>query len=142
MLRILLADDHEFVRKGLLILLQEEFPSATIAEANETQSLITQALSQDWDIVISDLSMPGGGGFKALQAILLEKPDQPMLIMSIHFEEQYALKAIQSGARGFMNKADSPDEFIGAVKTILSGKSYIPSILKKKTGATHEADGR
>ncbi len=125
MLRILIADDHEIVRRGIRQILQEEFSFAQIEEAFDTDSLINKALSQSWDIIVSDLAMPGGGGLEALLRIREKTPETPVLILSIYPEEQYALRVIKAGASGYLNKDAAPEQLVTAVQRVLSGKRYL-----------------
>jgi two-component system, NarL family, invasion response regulator UvrY len=125
MLRILVADDHEIVRKGIKQILTEEFSFVEIGEAFDRPSLVEKALAESWDIIISDLSMPGGGGFEAIKQILHQKPRQPILIVSFYPEEQYATRAFRAGASGFLNKSTATEELINAVRVILSGRRYL-----------------
>ena len=132
MMKILIADDHEIVRHGLKRTLLEEFSFAEIAEAGDATELVNKAVSGNWDIVISDLAMPGGGGITALKKIKEINPDLPVLILSIYPEEQYALRVMNAGGSGYLNKDAAGDELIKAVNKILSGKRYFPdSILEK-----------
>jgi DNA-binding NarL/FixJ family response regulator len=134
MLKILIADDHEVVRRGIKEILLEGLSFIEIGEAGDTSSLVDKALEADWDIVISDLSMPGGGGIEALKRILENKPGQKILIITIYPEEQYATRVFQAGAAGFLNKDTAPDQLIKAVQTILDGKRYIqPGLADKIT---------
>ena len=129
MLRVLIADDHEIVRKGLKQILLEEYSFAQIEEAHDTTSLVDKALAGKWDIIISDLAMPGGGGLEGLSRIRAKLPFQRILILSIYPEEQYAIRVMKSGASGFLNKNTAPEELIKAITCILSGRRYIqPSI--------------
>lgn len=125
MLKVLIADDHEIVRRGIKQILQGEFPFAYIEEAGDTTTLINKATASIWDIIVSDLAMPGGGGLEALRQIHLYSPDVPVLILSIYPEEQYALRVIKAGAAGYLNKDAAPEELINVVHKILSGKKYI-----------------
>lgn len=125
MLKFLIADDHEIVRRGLKQIILEEFTFAQVEEAGDTATLITKALGGDWNIVISDLAMPGGGGLEALRRIKEQFPDLPVLILSIYPSDQYALRVIKAGAAGYVNKDTAPDELVKAVQHILSGKRYI-----------------
>lgn len=132
MLRLLIADDHEIVRKGLRQILLEEYSFAEVEEAWDTPSLVEKAFSKEWDLIISDLIMPGGNGLEALSRIREKLPLQRMLIISIYPEDQYAIRVLKSGASGFLNKDTAPEELIRAVKSILSGRRYIqPSISEK-----------
>jgi len=125
MVKILIADDHEIVRRGLKELLEDAFPSIKIKEAADTNTLIKMALAEKWDIVLSDLSMPGGGGLEALRRIREKRKDLPVLIISYHPAEYYALRVIKAGAAGFINKSTASGELVKAIKLILSGKKYI-----------------
>lgn len=132
MLRVLIADDHAVVRRGIRQILTEGLSFPHIGEAPETIELIRMALEEDWDIIISDISMPGGGGLEALKAIRKQKPTQPILIVSIFPEEHYAVKVLSLGAAGYLNKDAATEELLNAVKIILSGRRYIQPIIAEK----------
>lgn len=140
MLRILIADDHSVVRKGLKQILLDEFSSALIEEVADAEALIKKVMSSQWDVVISDLSMPGRSGLDALQQIKSSHPNLPVLILSIHPEEQYALRALKSGASGYLTKDAAPDELVKAVQKILLGKKYISQSIAEKLANTFSAD--
>jgi DNA-binding NarL/FixJ family response regulator len=127
MLRILIADDHAIVRKGLKQILLEEYPSAEIGETGDAESLIAKTSNEKWDVVICDLNMPGRSGLDALHQIKLLSPNLPVLIMSIYSEDQYALRTIRSGAAGYLNKEHIHDELINAIQTVMQGKKFITS---------------
>jgi len=134
MLRILIADDHEVVRRGIKEILLEGFSLVEIGEATDTTSLVIKAVEEPWDIIISDLSMPGGGGIEAVGRIREKKPGQKILIITIYPEEQYAIRVMRAGASGFLNKDIAPDELIKAVHCILDGRKYIqPSLAEIMT---------
>jgi len=132
MLRILIADDHGVVRKGLRQILLDEFPTAKIEEVADAEELIKKVMGDKWDVVVSDLSMPGRSGLDALQQIKLSHPQLPVLILSIHPEEQYALRALKSGASGYLSKDTAPDELVKAVQKVLLGKKYISQSIAEK----------
>lgn len=132
MLRILIADDHTVVRKGLRQILLDEFPTAVIEEVADAEALIKKVMAAQWDVVVSDLSMPGRSGLDALQQIKLSYPNLPVLILSIHPEEQYALRALKSGASGYLSKDTAPDELVKAVQKALLGKKYISQAIAEK----------
>jgi two-component system, NarL family, invasion response regulator UvrY len=125
MLRILIADDHEIVRRGLKQILLEGFSFAYIEEAGDCPTLVAKAIAAPWDIVVSDLAMPGGGGLEALKQIRQQVPDLPILILSIYPEDQYALRVMKAGAAGYLNKDAAPEELVTAVNRILSGRRFI-----------------
>ena len=136
MLRILIADDHTVVRKGLKQILLDEFPTAEIAEVANAEELIKNVMGAHWDVVVSDLSMPGRSGLDALQQIKISHPALPVLILSIHPEEQYALRALKSGASGYLSKDTAPDELVKAVQKVLLGKKYISQSIAEKLANT------
>lgn len=131
-LRILIADDHAVIRKGLKQILIESFPDAYIGEAVDAEEIIAKTISESWDIVITDLSMPGRSGLDAIQDIRLNFPKMPILMLSIHPEEQYAIRALKSGASGYISKDAATEELVSAVKRLLSGKKYISSAIADK----------
>ena len=140
MLRILIADDHSVVRKGLKQILLDEFPAAMIAEVADAEELIKKVMSAKWDVVVSDLSMPGRSGLDALKQIKLSFPHLPVLILSIHPEEQYALRALKAGASGYLSKDTAPDELVKAVQKVLLGKKYISQGIAEKLANTFSSD--
>lgn len=139
-MRILIADDHTVVRKGLRQILLDEFPGADIEEVSDGGELVKKVMLGKWDVVVSDLSMPGRSGLEALQQIKLSHPDLPVLILSIHPEEQYALRALKSGASGYLSKDTAPDELVKAVQKVLLGKKYISQAIAEKLANTFSTD--
>lgn len=135
MLKILIADDHELVRSGIKQILLEEFSSLEIKEVIDTGSLIKAATQENWNLIISDISMPGGGGIDALPKILGKVPTHRILIISVYPPDQYAVQALRAGAFGFLNKDTAPEELINAVKTILFGHRYVHPLFAEKMGA-------
>ncbi len=132
MLRVLIADDHEIVRRGLKQILLEGFSFAQIEEANDCPSLVDKALTGSWDIIVSDLAMPGGGGLEALKQLRQHASAVPVLILSIYPEDQYALRVMKAGASGYLNKDAAPEELVTAVNRILSGRRYITEGVAEK----------
>jgi two-component system invasion response regulator UvrY len=134
--RILIADDHTVVRKGLKQILQDAFPSAFIEEVADAEGLLKRVFSEDWDVVISDISMPGRSGLDVLQQIRQSHPRLPILILSMHPEDQYAIRVLRAGASGYLNKNSAPEELVKAINQVLLGKKYItPSIAEKLVNA-------
>ena len=132
MMHILIADDHAVVRKGLSQILLEEFSTAVIGEVDNSEDLIKKAMEGHWDVIISDLSMPGRSGLDALHQLKEILPDTPVLIMSIHPEDHYAIRALKAGAAGYLTKATAPKELVKAVRLVLEGRKYIsPSTAEK-----------
>jgi two-component system invasion response regulator UvrY len=132
MLRILIADDHTVVRKGLRQILLEEFPTAEITETADAAALFLKVLREDWDVVITDISMPDKSGLEVLQQIRRDHPRLPVLILSAHSEDQYAIRALKAGASGYLCKDSASEELVTAIRRILLGKKYITSSLAEK----------
>ncbi|HWR34145.1 MAG TPA: response regulator transcription factor [Chitinophagaceae bacterium] len=142
-MHILIADDHSIVYRGIKQLLLEEYPFAIIEEASDAEELIQKAISGKWDVVISDINMPGRSGIDALQEIKMAVPDLPVLIMSMYPEEQYAIRALKAGASGYLGKETIHYYLIRAVEKILSGKKFItPSIAEKLADSLGEESGK
>lgn len=136
MIRILIADDHAIVRKGLKHLLLEEYPTAVIDEVKDAESLIFKSVNNEWDVVICDMSMPGRSGLDALTQIKQATPRLPVLIISMHPEDQYALRVLKAGASGYIGKDTVHNDLIKAVQTVLLGKKFItPSVAEKLANA-------
>jgi two-component system, NarL family, invasion response regulator UvrY len=143
MLKILIADDHAVVRRGLKQILLDEYPSATIGEAPDAESLITQVITGGWNIVISDMNMPGRSGLDALTQIKQINPQLPVLIMSMYPEDQYALRVLKAGASGYLGKETIHDHLIQAIQTVQLGKKFItPSIAEKLADAVQDNTGK
>lgn len=140
MIRILIADDHAIVRKGLTQLLLEAYPSANIQEVGDAEELVLKALNHEWDVVICDLSMPGRSGLDALRQIKQSCPKLPVLIMSMHPQEQYALRVLKSGASGYLGKDAIHEELIKAVQTVLLGKKFITPAIAERLAEAFETD--
>jgi len=141
MLKVLIADDHEIVRRGLKQILLEEFPFTHIEEASDTKTLVEKAIAGKWDIILSDLAMPGGGGLDAVRQIRQQNITVPVLILSIYPEDQYALRVIKAGAAGYLNKDAAPEELINAIQRILSGKRHISETVAELLSLSlHQAD--
>lgn len=125
MKRILLADDHSIIRLGLIQILKDEYPSVIIKEVSDGADLVKEVGLQDWDLVISDLDMPGPSGLEALEQIKVIKPSLPVLILSIYPESLYAIRVLKAGASGYMNKNSAPEDLIAAIHRISLGRKYI-----------------
>lgn len=132
MTRILIADDHSVVRKGLRQILMEHLGQVEVHEVEDAESLIKKVIDEEWDVVITDLSMPGRSGLDALQQIKSGFPKLPVLILSVHPEVQYALRVLKAGAAGYLNKDMATEELANAVRRVLAGRKYIsPSVAEK-----------
>lgn len=131
-MKILLIDDHEIMREGLKRILKAEFPSVEIRDFADAEELVAEITKTQFDIIISDLSMPGRSGLDVVKQVKLINPKIPVLILSMHPEEQYAIRALRAGASGYLNKSSSSAELINAVHKVLSGKKFVsPEIAEK-----------
>ncbi|HLG33666.1 MAG TPA: response regulator transcription factor [Bacteroidia bacterium] len=123
-LRILIADDHPLIRKGISQMLTEEFAGVKIGEAKDGSELLEKSRKENWDFVITDLSMPGRSELETVKQLKTENPLLPVLILSMYPEEQYAKRMLKAGASGYLLKDSAPEELCNAVRQILSGKKY------------------
>lgn len=142
MLKILLADDHAVVRKGVKQILAENFTQASFGEAQNIHELLEIVDREHWDIVVLDLSMPGGNGLEALKQIKHNHSQLPVLILSMFPEDQYAVRTIRAGAAGYLNKESAPEELVQAIRKILHGGKYISASVADELvlHARHEDD--
>ena len=131
MLKVLLIDDHALIRKGLMKILLEEFPSADIDEASSAEDVTKLVIRKDYDIIISDLNMPGRNGLEVVEYLKRYFPKTPVLVLSMQPEEQYAIRALKTGAAGFLSKDTATDELIKAVQMVLQGRRYVSSSLSE-----------
>jgi two-component system invasion response regulator UvrY len=125
MLRILIADDHEVVRKGLGKVLTETLQPIKVEEAGNGQEAISKVLKGEYDLVMLDIKMPGKSGLDVLKEIKQHQPKLPVLILSMHPEEQFAVRAIRAGASGYLTKECAGDELVLAIRKALKGERYI-----------------
>lgn len=140
-IRILIADDHAIVRRGLIQLLKEEYPHAVFEEVDNADELVKKAIADKWNVVISDISMPGRSGIDALQQIKKAVPGLPVLIMSMYPEEQYAIRAFKAGASGYLAKETVHFNLIKAVQTVLGGRKFITSSIAEKMISVLDEEG-
>lgn len=131
-MRILIADDHEVVRRGLKETLNEAFSHVTFGEANSAQETLASVARQDWDVVILDISMPGKSGLDILDDLHRMRPRLPILLLSMHPERQYARRALKSGAAGYLTKESVADELKEAVRRVQSGGRYVSAKLAEE----------
>jgi two-component system, NarL family, invasion response regulator UvrY len=131
-MRVLIADDHPMVRRGLRESLRESFPAATFEEACSGDEALSIVTSRELDIVFMDIEMPGRSGLDALRDIRKIRPDLPVLIMSVHDEIEYGLRALRSGAAGYVSKRATPDILAKAVRQVLEGGKYVTDSLAQR----------
>ncbi len=123
--RILIVDDHAIVREGLKQILAEVDDIEVAGEADCSSRALQMARLQSWDLVLMDISMPDRSGLETLELMKKEHPDIKVLMLSMHRETQYAVRALKSGAAGYLNKQSAPDQLVDAIRLVASGKKYI-----------------
>lgn len=127
-MKILIADDHMIVRQGLKMLMTEAYPHAEVADVADSVDLMKLVAKKKWDVIICDISMPpGDSGLEAIKKIRERSPNTPVIILSMHAPDQYAVRAIKAGASGYLTKGAATLELVKAVNTVLSGKKYLSS---------------
>jgi len=124
-MKILIADDHTVVRKGLRLILAEAFKKASFGEAATGQQALERVWKEPWDIVTLDLSMPGRSGLEILKEIKQTRPKLPVLILSMQPEDQFAVRLLKAGASGYMTKESAAEELVGAVNKAIGGGCYV-----------------
>jgi two-component system invasion response regulator UvrY len=132
MLRILIADDHAIVRQGLRQIVSETQDMSVAGEASNGQELLNKIREGEYDVVVLDITMPVRNGMDVLRQLRSEKPRLPVLMLSIHPEEQYALRALRAGASGYLTKESAPDELVVAIRKVSSGGKYVGASLAEK----------
>jgi DNA-binding NarL/FixJ family response regulator len=139
-IRVLVADDHAIVRRGLKLILSEEFERVVVGEAQNGKELIEQIEKDDWEVVVLDITMPGRSGLDLLKEIKRLRPQLPVLILSMHSEDQFAVRAFKAGAAGYMTKEKAPEELVKAIKKVLAGGKYVSATLAETLVSGLEVD--
>ncbi len=132
MIRILVADDHSVVREGIKQILAGLDDMTVEDEAGSGQEVLLKMTAKDYDLVLLDISMPGKSGLEVLEEIKVMKPRVPVLILSMHPEEQYAVRMLRAGASGYLTKASAPQELISAIRKVSRGGKYVTVSLAEK----------
>jgi len=131
-MRILVADDHAVFRRGLRETLSEAFSRVTFGEAKTAQETLEYVRRQEWDVIILDISMPGKSGLDILDDLHRLRPKLPVLLLSMHPEQQYARRALKLGAAGYLTKESVPEELKEAVRRVQAGGRYVSATLAEK----------
>lgn len=132
MTRILLADDHEVVRQGLKQILIESIPDAAFGEATNGKEALRRARTEPWDVVVLDISLPDRSGLDVLKELRRDYPGLPVLVLSMHSEEQFAVRVLRAGAAGYVTKRTAARELVVAVQKVLAGGKYVsPSVAER-----------
>jgi len=125
MIKVLIADDHPIVRQGLRQILSGVPDMEVAGEAANAQETLKQVRVGGWDVLVLDITMPDRSGFDILKELKHEQPDLPVLVLSIHAEEQFAVRVLKAGASGYLTKENAPAELIKAIRKVVSGGKYI-----------------
>ncbi len=129
MIKVLIADDHPIVRQGLRQILSGTDDLVVAGEAANGQATLDQVRAGNWDVLVLDMTMPDRSGLDILKVLSHEQPQLPVLILSIHAEEQFAVRVLKAGASGYLTKENAPDELVKAIRKVVSGGKYIsPSL--------------
>lgn len=132
MIRVLIVDDHAVVRRGLRELLSDEYREAAFGEASTAQQALEQIWKKEWDVALLDITLPGRSGLDLLKEVKAARPKLPVLILSVHPEDQFAVRALKAGAEGYLTKDSAPEELVNAIRKILAGGQYVSPTLAEK----------
>jgi two-component system invasion response regulator UvrY len=125
MIKVIIADDHAIIRRGIREILDETDSIRVVDEAGDGNELINKLMNKKFDVVLLDINMPGRSGLDILKDLHKIKADQKVLILSMYPEAEYALRAVKSGASGYLRKDSNPEEIVNAIKTVFAGKKYL-----------------
>lgn len=141
MLKIIIADDHAIVRRGLKHIVLEEHSDANVCEAADSNGVLNLLRAEPFDVVVLDITMPGRDGLEVLKELKRDAPQVPVLMLSMHPEERFAVRALKAGASGYLTKESAPDELCVAIRKVLRGGKYIsPSLAELLAESVGQAD--
>lgn len=125
MIRVLLADDHAMVRAGLKEILTDTGDIEVAGEATNGQEALAAVRARDYDVAVLDMSMPGRSGLELIRQVKDEKPKLRVLVLTMHSESQYAVRALKAGASGYLTKESAADELVAAIRRVAAGGAYV-----------------
>ena len=140
MIKIIIADDHPIVRAGMKQIISEASDLMVADEASDGHKLLSKIRAENFDVVILDITMPHMDGLDVLKQLKIEKPKLPVIVLSIHPEDQYALRVLKAGASGYVTKTSAPDELINAIRKVFRGGKYISPTIAEKLAFQLDAD--
>jgi DNA-binding NarL/FixJ family response regulator len=129
MLKVLIADDHAIVRKGLREILREAAANTHVGEASNGDEALAHVQADNWDVVVLDITMPGQNGLEVLKQLKQQKPELPVLMLSMHSGYHYVMGSLKAGASGYLNKETAPEELVAAIRTAIDGGIYVSRAL-------------
>lgn len=132
MLKVLIADDHAVVRRGLKQILEETSDVVVSGEATNSREVLEQVAAKSWDVLVLDITMPGRSGLDILREVKQLAPKLPVLVLSMHSEEQFASRVLKAGAAGYLPKESAPEELVKAIRKVCAGGRYISSAQAEK----------
>ena len=138
--RVLIVDDHAIVRRGLRALLSEEFHGAAFGEAADTRQALAELRRKKWDVALLDMTLPGKSGLDFLKELKAEWPTLPVLVLSGHPEDQFAVRVLKAGAAGYLTKESAPGELVKAIHKVLAGGRYVSPALAEKLASSVKQD--
>ena len=141
-MKILIADDHAVLRKGLVQILAEEYPAAQFGEAGTTAEALACLAQHSWDVLVLDIFMPGRTGLEVLHDVRTHYPKLPVLVLSSAPEEQLAIRVLKAGANGYLNKQAAPEHLALAVQKVLAGGKYVSPALAEALATELSQDAR
>ncbi len=140
MIRILIADDHAIVRRGVKEILEREMEDVACGQADNGAEVLRQVQSHYWDLILLDITMPGRSGLEVLGDLKRIRPELPVLVLTMHPEDQYGKRMLKAGASGYMNKESAPEELIKAIRKVVSGGRYVSAELAEKLAVNLRED--
>ena len=132
MIRVLIADDHAIVRKGLVQIVSETMDMKVLAEAENASEVFDAVRDQDLDAVILDLNLGESSGLEILKQVKIEFPELPVLILSVYPENQFAIRTLKAGASGYLNKDSAPEQLVEAIRRVVDGKKYVSQVVAEE----------
>ena len=140
MIRVLIIDDHAIVRRGLAEVFADEFSELIIGQADNSRVALELITTQEWDIILLDINIPGRSGLDVLSEIKRLRPQTPVLVISAYPEEEFAIRALKLGASGYLSKSSASGEIVVAAKKAIAGGKYVTAVLAEKLAATVGGD--
>ncbi|MDE3067420.1 MAG: response regulator transcription factor [Verrucomicrobiota bacterium] len=139
-MKILLTDDHAVVRQGLKLILADHFKRAVFGEARNAQEALARVLKEKWDVAVLDVTMPGRSGLEVLKEMRRLRPKMPVLVLSMHPEDQFAVRMLKTGAAGYLTKESAGGELVGAIEKVVTGGRYISASLAERMASYLDMD--